>query len=102
MPDLLVIADASPIIALVEIGELELLQQLYEKVSITDIVRGEILADLPAWVEVSTQYDQKQFQILQLELDPGEASASHWRLKIPAAGSSSTRIKGGQWQKGLA
>ena len=75
MHDELVIADASPLIALIEIGELELLQKLYQNVSVTDIVRDEVHADLPSWITICTEYDQKQFQILQLELDPGEASA---------------------------
>ena len=76
MPEELVISDASPLIALVDIGELEILRQLYQRVTITDIVRDEIHAELPEWIEVSTEYDPKQVQILQLELDPGEASAS--------------------------
>lgn len=75
MPKKIIISDASPLIALADIGELGLLQELYQIVTITDIVRNEIHADLPAWIEVSTEYDLKQFQILSLELDPGEASA---------------------------
>ena len=83
MPEELVISDASPIIALVDIGKLELLQKLYQRVVITDIVRSEVQADLPEWIEVSNEYDQKQFQILQLELDPGEASAIALALANP-------------------
>lgn len=82
MPKKIIISDASPLIALADIGELGLLQELYQIVTITDIVRNEIHADLPAWIEVSMEYDLKQFQILSLELDPGEASAIalHWRV----------------------
>ncbi len=36
MPEELVISDASPLIAMADIGELELLQKLYNRVSITD------------------------------------------------------------------
>lgn len=75
MRDVIVIADASPIIALAAIGELDLLQQLYERVTITDLVRKEIHAELPDWIEVSTNYDHNKFSILKIELDPGEASA---------------------------
>lgn len=75
MHDEVIIADASPLIAFSAIGELELLQNLYRTVTITDIIRGEVHADLPSWIIVSTKYDLQQFQILQLELDPGEASA---------------------------
>lgn len=83
MPEELVISDASPLIALVDIGELELLRKLYQRVTITDIVRDEIHAELPEWIEVSTGYDPKQFQILKLELDPGEASAIALALENP-------------------
>ncbi|MEI6409112.1 MAG: DUF3368 domain-containing protein [Bacteroidota bacterium] len=85
MREVLVIADASPLIAFVAIGELELLQKLYHKVTITDIVRSEIHADLPAWIEISSEYDPKQFQILQLELDQGEASAIALALDNPGS-----------------
>lgn len=74
MPEELVISDASPLIALADIGEIELLQKLYDRVAITDVVKSEIHANLPSWIEVSTNYNQKQFQVLQLELDAGEAS----------------------------
>ena len=42
MHDELIIADASPLIAFVAIGELEVLRHIYHKISITDIVRSEI------------------------------------------------------------
>ncbi len=83
MPEELIISDASPLIALVDVGELEILQKLYHRVSITDIVRSEIHAELPKWIKVSTGYDQKQFQILKLELDPGEASVIALALENP-------------------
>lgn len=70
MPEQVVISDASPLIALADIGELSLLQALYQRILITDIVRDEVHADLPSWIEVSREYDPKQFQVLQLELDP--------------------------------
>ncbi len=76
---------SSPIIALAAIGELELLHKLYQSIFITDIVRGEIHADLPTWVEVSTQYERSQFSILQLELDSGEASAIALALENPGS-----------------
>ena len=85
MPEELVISDASPLIAMADIGELELLQKLYNRVSITDIVRDEIHAELPDWIEVSSEYDQKQFQILKLEVDPGEASAIALALENPGS-----------------
>lgn len=45
----LIICDASPLIALVAIGEIHLLRALYASVVITSIVRGEVHATLPDW-----------------------------------------------------
>ncbi len=81
MPEELVISDASPLIALVDIGQIDLLRQMYQRVLITDIVKGEIHADLPDWIEVSTDYEVQQYQLLRLELDMGEASAIALALK---------------------
>lgn len=83
MPSELVISDASPIIALADIGELELLKLLYDTIVITDLVQSEIHAELPDWIKISTAYDSKQLQILELELDKGEASAIALALKNP-------------------
>ena len=85
MPEILVIADASSLIALVAINELDLLHKMYQKVVITDVVKNEIHADLPEWIELNSNYDYKQFQILQLELDPGEASAIALALEYPGS-----------------
>ena len=83
MHEELVISDASPLIALADIGELDLLLHLYQRIVITDIVQNEIQKDLPDWIEVSTDYDQRQLQILSLELDEGEASAIALALENP-------------------
>jgi predicted nucleic acid-binding protein len=83
--DELIISDASPLIAFAAIGELEILRQLYGRVEITDIVKGEIFAELPAWIEVSTSYDPTQYNILKLELDAGEASAIALALESPGS-----------------
>ena len=81
MPEELVISDASPLIAWLGIGQVDLLRKMYQRVLITDVVRGEIHADLPAWIEVSTDYEAQQYQLLLLELDAGEASAIALALK---------------------
>lgn len=82
---MIIIADASPLIALGAIGELDLLKQLYQNVFVTDIVEDEVHLELPSWITVSTVYDLTQFQILQLELDPGEASAIALCLENPGS-----------------
>lgn len=83
MPEQIIISDASPLIALENIGELDLLQKFYERILITEIIRKEVQAHLPEWIEISTEYDKKQFQVLKLELDPGEASAIALALEHP-------------------
>lgn len=83
MPEQIIISDASPLIALADIGKLEILQQLYGNIIITDIVRNEIHTDLPDWISVSSNYDPQQMRVLELELDAGEASAIALGLKIP-------------------
>ena len=85
MLEKLIISDASPLIALVDIGELDLLQKLYKSVTITDIVKDKIHSKLPEWIEISNEFDEKQFQILNLELDPGEASAIALALENPTS-----------------
>jgi len=79
MHEAVIISDASPLIALADIGELDLLLHLYGRVIITDIVRNEIHTDLPEWIEVSIKYDRKQLQLLSLELDEGVSVRLHWR-----------------------
>ena len=46
-------------------------------------MNSEIHADLPEWIEVSSEYDQGQFQVLKLELDAGEASTIALALENP-------------------
>lgn len=85
MHELLVIADFISLIACVAIGELDLLVKLYHKVINTDVARQENHADLPNWIEVSSNYNLSQFQILQLELHLGEASAIALALENPGS-----------------
>lgn len=82
MPEQIIISDASPIIALVDIGRIEILRELYSNIIITDVVRDEIHAELPNWIIVNKNYDIQQAQLLELELDAGEASAIALGLKI--------------------
>lgn len=83
----LVICDASCIIALEDIGELKILKGLFHQVTITDIVRNEIQVsvDLPNWINISTDYEEREMKILELEIDKGEASAIALALKNPSS-----------------
>lgn len=75
MPRKVVISDASPIIALNNVGELSLLKQLYDEILITDIVLEEIQINIPHWIKIDTSYDASLYQSLCTRLDRGEASA---------------------------
>lgn len=71
----IIISDSSPLIALEDIGHLNILRQLYSTVYITDIVRNEVEATLPEWIKVVEDYDSDKFELLKMSLDDGEASA---------------------------
>ena len=71
----LVIADTSCLIVLSKIGQIELLRQLFDEITITPEIAEEFGNDLPKWVIVKRVIDEKRKQILALDLDLGEASA---------------------------
>lgn len=80
---MLVISDASPLIALADIGRLSLLQSMFGEVVITDVVRREVQADLPEWITVENVYDFDTYEALKQQLDPGEASAIALSMETP-------------------
>jgi predicted nucleic acid-binding protein len=81
----IVVSDASPLIALAAVGRLELLRQLYAEVLLPEAVYEEVTAvqDAPGAVEVRTSgwihtqplRDRMLAEALALELDAGEAEA---------------------------
>ena len=79
----IIISDSSCIIALEDIGELKILQGLFSEVLITEIVKNEIQTDLPSWIKVSNDYEERELRILELEVDKGEASVIALALKRP-------------------
>ena len=70
-----VIADASCLIVLSKIGELELLQLLYDRVYITSEIEREFGEVLPDWILIETVEDKEYQKFLETKLDIGEASA---------------------------
>lgn len=71
----LVIADTSCLIVLEKIGQLELLSQLFQKITITPEIQEEFGNILPSWIHIEPVLDKKRQQLLELELDKGESSA---------------------------
>lgn len=78
-----VIADASCLIVLQNIQKLELLQQLFREVCITEEVKEEFGLDLPKWIKTKEISNRTQQNALNLILDKGEASAIALCLENP-------------------
>lgn len=79
----IIISDTSCLIILNKIGELELLRQLYNTVTITQDILLEFGEQLPDWVEVQQARDQYKQQLLEMQIDKGEASAIALALETP-------------------
>jgi predicted nucleic acid-binding protein len=75
MPEIIVIADTSCLIALSRMEALDLLRQLYRRVVITEEIRDEFGEPLPAWIEIMPVADRKYQRLLESILDKGESSA---------------------------
>lgn len=92
---MIVVSDASPIISLATVGQLDLLQKLYGTVIIPQAVRNEIMGEeeghpgIPAvktakWIETREVANQLTVMSLQLELDEGEAEAITLAVELKA------------------
>ena len=71
----IVIADTSCFILLDKIRELELLKTLFGYVVTTTTIAEEFGSALPEWVQIRTVKDLHFQSLLELDIDPGEASA---------------------------
>lgn len=78
-----IISDTSCFVVLANIGELDLLHKTYEKVITTLEIAAEYGQTLPEWVEIRSATDKYRQQILELQLDKGEASAIALAIEIP-------------------
>jgi len=75
---MIVVSDTSPLTALLTIGEVELLPQLFAEVFIPEAVRKELLrnhSELPNWLRVETVKDHAEARRLMEFVDEGEAEA---------------------------
>jgi len=71
----LIISDTSCFIVLSKIGELELLRLLYKQIITTSEIAQEFGEPLPAWVEIIAVSDKTKQELLEMQVDRGEASA---------------------------
>ena len=75
MPENIVIADTSCLIALANIKALHLLKALYSNIFITPEIAREFDEVIPEWILVEEVSNKNYLQILATRLDLGEASA---------------------------
>ena len=73
--NLTIIPDTSCLILLNKIKELELLDKIGEKIYVTPVIHREFGKKLPDWVLISTTNNPQYQQLMEMELDKGEASA---------------------------
>jgi len=69
-----IISNTSCLIALSNIGRLEILHELYGTVVITPEVRSEFGEALPDWISVNSVSDPSKTKLIQHTLDLGESS----------------------------
>ena len=70
-----IISDTSCLILLDKIGELELLQTLFGRITITNEIADEFNKELPNWFSIQAPKNRMYQVILEASLDKGEASA---------------------------
>jgi len=71
----IVISDTSCLIIFNKIGQLEILQKVYNNVITTPEVVQEFSEILPEWIIIKEVQDKKYQEFLETEVDYGEASA---------------------------
>lgn len=78
-----IISDTSCFIVLTNIGELELLREVYGQIITTPEIAAEFGETLPEWVEIAAVKDKYRQTILELQIDKGESSAIALALETP-------------------
>src|SRR5215831_9955405 len=78
-----IISDTSCFIVLTNIGELDLLQKVYGKIITTIEVAAEYGEPLPDWIKIEKVNDNHKQQLLEMQVDKGEASALALALETP-------------------
>jgi predicted nucleic acid-binding protein len=83
MPDTIIIADASCLIALTNINALWILERVYHKIYITQTILNEYELPIPDFIEVKEVNDLNLVRVLNGYLDIGEASALALGMENP-------------------
>jgi predicted nucleic acid-binding protein len=77
-----IISNTSCLIALTNIGRLEILQKLYGTVSITPEVYDEFGEAIPDWFNILPVIDSSKIKLIQKTLDLGESSSIALAMEI--------------------
>lgn len=77
-----IIVDTSGLILLNKIDELELLNEIGRKVFVTSTIRDEFGLPLPKWLLTTDPENHHYQDILEMDLDEGEASAIALSLEM--------------------
>jgi len=80
-----IISDTSCLIIMTNIGELELLHNLYGQITTTLDIATEYGETLPEWVEIVSVADKSKQRLLELQIDKGESSAIALALETPGS-----------------
>jgi predicted nucleic acid-binding protein len=78
----IIISDASCLIALSNIGQLNILKDLFKEIIITEEVKDEFGDELPFWIKTQAAKDIGRKKDLEAILDKGEASSIALSLEI--------------------
>jgi predicted nucleic acid-binding protein len=77
-----VIADTSCFILLDKISEFDLLQKVFGNITTTKEIAEEFNKPLPPWVIIQSATNHRYSELLEIEVDKGEASAISLALEI--------------------
>ena len=80
-----IIADASCFILLNKIGELEILHKVFGQIITTSFIKTEFGGELPGWIIIKDPKDKKYQQLLETDVDKGEASGMALALELENA-----------------
>jgi predicted nucleic acid-binding protein len=70
-----IISDTSCFITLSNIGELDILRLIYKQIVTTTEIAQEYGEILPGWVKIISVSDKTKQELLEMQVDKGEASA---------------------------
>jgi predicted nucleic acid-binding protein len=96
-----IISDTSCLIALSKIDSLNLLQEIYREVVITEEVQEEFGEALPDWIKVAAVKSTQKKNELEKTLDSGEASSIALALEMEKSLLIIDEIKGRQLANSL-